>query len=225
MGFYCIVYHVSHKRSYQSTGSYIRVLSVLSTVCHTKGPSNLQVLIYGFLVYCLPGVTQKVLKIYRFLYTGFQCIVYQVSHKRSYQSTGSYIWVFCVLSTGCHTKGPTNLQVLIYGFQCIAYQVSHKMSQKSAGSYIRFFLVYCLPGVTKKVLPIYRFFYMGCYCIAYQVLQKRSYQSTGSYIWVFSVLSTRCHTKGSTNLQVLIYSFQCITYQVSHKRSYPTTGF
>ena len=73
-------------------GSYIRVFSVLSTRCHTKGPTNLQVLIYGFLVYSLPGVTQKVLPIYRFLYT-----------------------VFSVLSTRCHTKGPTNLQVLIYG--------------------------------------------------------------------------------------------------------------
>ena len=52
-------------------GSYIRVFSVLSTRCHTKGPTNLQVLIYGFLVYSLPGVTQKVLPIYRFLYTGF----------------------------------------------------------------------------------------------------------------------------------------------------------
>ena len=62
-GFYCIVYQVSHKRSYQSTGSYIRVFTVLSTRCHTKGPTNLQVLIYGFLVYCLSGVTQKVLPI------------------------------------------------------------------------------------------------------------------------------------------------------------------
>ena len=45
-------------------------------------------------------------------------------------------------------------------------------------------LVYCLPGVTQKVLPIYRFLYMG-----------------------FSVLSTRCHRKGPTNLQVLIDGF------------------
>ena len=88
--------------------------SVLSARCHTKGPTNLQVLIYGFLVYCLPGVTQKVLPIYRFLYmrffvyclqgvtekvlpicrflyTGFYFIVCKVSHKRSPQSTGSYI--------------------------------------------------------------------------------------------------------------------------------------
>ena len=135
--FYHIVFQVSLKKSYQSTGSYIRVFSVLSTRCHTKCPNNLQVLIYGFLMYCLPGVTQKVLPIYRFLYTGFWCIVFQVSHKRSYQSTGSYIWVFSVLPTRCHTKGPTNLQVLIYGF-----------------------LLYCVPGVTQKVLPIYRFFYM-----------------------------------------------------------------
>ena len=173
---------MSHKRSYQSTGSYIWVFTVLSTRCHTKGPTNLQVLIYGFLVYSLPGVTQKVLPIYRFIYMGFYCIVYQVSHKRSYQSTGSYIRVFSVFSTRCHTKGPTNLQVLIYGF-----------------------LVYCLPGVTQKVLPIYRFIYMGFYCIVYQVSHKRTYQSTGSYIRVFSVLSTRCHTKSPTNLQVLIY--------------------
>ena len=269
MGFYCIVYQVSQKRSYESTSSYIWVFTVLSTRCHTKGPTNLQVLIYGFLMFCLPGVTQKVLKIYRFLYTGFQCIVYQVSHKRSYQSTGSQIWVFCVLSTGCHTKGPTNLQVLIYGFQCIAYQVSHKMSQKSAGSYIRVFsvmstmchkkgptnlhfliygfLLYCLPGVTKKVLRINKFLYMGFYCIVYQVSHKGSYQSTGTYIWVFNVLSTRCHTKGPKNLQVLIYGFLvyclagvtqkvlpiyrflymgflCIVYWVSHKRSYQSTG-
>ena len=175
---------MSHKRSYESTGPYIWVLSVLSTRCHTKGPTNLQVLIYGFLVYCLPGVTQKVLPIYRFLYMGFYCIVYQVSHKRSFQSTGSYIRVFSVLSTRCHTKSPTNLQVLIYGV-----------------------LVYCLSGVTQKVLPIYRFLYMGFSCIVYQVLHKSCYQSTGSYIRVNTVLSTRCHTKGPTNLHVLIYGF------------------
>ena len=58
----------------------------------------------------MPGVL-----IYWFLYMGFYCIVYQVSNKRSYQSTGSYIRVFSVLSARCHTKGPTNLQVLIYG--------------------------------------------------------------------------------------------------------------
>ena len=113
--FYCIVYQVSHKTPYQSTGSYIRVLSVLSTRCHTKGPTNLQVLISGFEVYCLPGVTQKVIPIYRLIYT-----------------------VFSVLSTWRYTKGNTNLQVLIYGI-----------------------LVYCLPGVTQKVLAIYRILYMG----------------------------------------------------------------
>ena len=133
---------MSHKSSYQFTGSYIRVFSVLSTRCHSKGPTNLQVLIYGFLLYCLPGVTQNVLPIYRFLYTCFYCIVYQVSQKRSYQSTGSCIQVFSVLSSRCHTKGPTNLQVLIYGY-----------------------LLYCLPGVTQKDLPIYRFIYRGFYCI------------------------------------------------------------
>ena len=127
--------------------------------CHTKGPTNLQVLIYEFLLYCLSGVTQKALPIYRFLYKGFKCIVYQVSHKRSYQSTGSYIRVCSVLPTRCETKGNTNLQVNIYGF-----------------------LVYCLLGITPKVIPIYRF-----------------------YIWDFSVLSTRCHTKGPSYLQVLIY--------------------
>ena len=222
--FYHIVFQVSHKKSYQSTGSYIRVFSVLSTRCHTKCPTNLQVLIYGFLMYCLPGVTQKVLPIYRFLYPGFQCIVLQVSHKRSYQSTGSYIWVFSVLPTRCHTKGPTNQQVLIYGF-----------------------LLYCVPGVTQKILPIYRFLYTGFQCIVYQVSHKSSYQSTGSYIRVFSVLSTRCHSKGPTNLQVPIYRFllyclqgvtqnvlpiysflytcfYCIVYQVSQKRSYQSTG-
>ena len=183
-GFQCITYQVSDKRSYQSTGCYIWVFGVLPTRCHTKGPTNLQVLIYLFLVYCLPGVKQKVLPIYRFLYMGFQCIVYQVSHKRSYQPTGLYIWVFSVLSTRCHTKGPTNLQDHIYGF-----------------------LLYCLPGITHNVLPIYRLLYMGFYCIVYQVSHKKSYLSTGSYIWGFSVLSARCHTKGPTNLQVLIYGF------------------
>ena len=127
---------MSHKRSYQSTGSYIWVFSVLPTRCQTKGPTNLQVLIYVSSLYCVPGVTQKVLRNYRLLYTGFSCIVSEVSHKRSYQSTGSYIRVSTVLSTRCHTKGPTNLQVLIYGF-----------------------LVYCLPGYTQKVLPTYRFLY------------------------------------------------------------------
>ena len=39
-----------------------------------------------------------------------------------------------------------------------------------------------------------------------------------------SVLSTRYHTKGPTNLQVLIYVFECIVLQVSHKRSYQSTG-
>ena len=117
--------------SCESTGSDIQVFSVLSIRCHTKFPTNLQVLIYLFLVYCLRGVRQKVLRIYRFLYMGFYCIVYQVSHKRSYQSTGSYIWVFTVLSTRCHTKSPSYLQFLIY-----------------------WVLVYCLPGVTQKVLQI-----------------------------------------------------------------------
>ena len=117
-----------------------------STRCHTKGATNLQVLIYGFLLYGLQGDTQKVLPIYRFLYAVFQCIVYQVSHKRSYQSRGSYIQIFRVLSTSFHTKGPTNLQVLIYRF-----------------------LLYCVPGGTQKVLPIYRFQYMGFQFIAYQV--------------------------------------------------------
>ena len=175
---------MSHKRSYQSTFSYIRVFSILPTRCHTKGPTNqqvliygsftvlcsrchtkspanLEVLIYGILVYCLPGVTQKVLPIYMFLYTGF-----------------------CVLSTRCHTKDPTNLQVLMYGF-----------------------LAYCLPGVTQKVIQIYRFLYIYFQCIAYQVSHKRSYQDTGSYIQAFSVLSTRWHRKGPTNLQVLVYGF------------------
>ena len=152
---------MSQKRSYQSTGSFIQVFTVLLTRCYRKGPTNLQVLIYGFLVYCLPGVTQKVLPIYRFLYT-----------------------VFSVLPTRCHTKGPKNLQVFKYGF-----------------------LVYCLQAVTQKVLPIYRFLYMGFYCIVYQVSHKRSYQSKGSYIWVFTVLSTRCHTKGPTNVHFLIYRF------------------
>ena len=138
MGFYCIVYQASHKMSYQSTGSYTRAFTVLSTRCHKKGPTDLQVLMYRFSVYSLPGVKQKVLPIYRFLYMGFYCIVYQVSHKTSYQSTGSYIGVFTVLSTRCHTTGPTNVQVYIDGF-----------------------LVYCLPGVTQKVLRIYRSLYMG----------------------------------------------------------------
>ena len=146
MGFQCFVYRVSHKWSYQSTGCYMCIFSVLPTRCHTKGPTNLQAVIYRLLVYCLLGVTEKVLSIYRLLYTGFQCIVYQVSHKRCHQSTGSYIPVFSVLSTGCHTKGPTNLQVLVYGF-----------------------LLYCLPRVKQKVLPIYSVQYMGFQFIAYQV--------------------------------------------------------
>ena len=181
MYYQCIAYQVSHKRSYQSTGSYIQSFSVLSTRCHRKGLTNLQVLIYGLLQYCLPGVTQNVLPINRFLYTCFYCIVYQVSQKRSYQSTGSYIQVFSVLSTRCHTKCPTNLLVLIHVL-----------------------LLHCLPGVTKKVLPIYRFLCTGFLCIVYQVSKKRSYQSTGFYIWVFTALSTRCPTKLPTNLQVLI---------------------
>ena len=175
---------MSHKSSYQSTGSYIRVFNVLSTRCHTKLPTNLQVLIYGFLLYCLPGVTQNLLPICRSLYRGFYCIVYKVSKMRSYQSTDSYRRVFSVLATRYHTKGPTNRQVLIYGF-----------------------LLYCLPGVTQKVLLIYRFLYTGFHCIVFQVSHKRSYESTGSYIQVFSLLSAKCHTKGATNLQVLIYRF------------------
>ena len=201
MGFQCFVYWVSHKRSYQSTGSYICIFSVLPTRCHTKGPTNLLAFIYRLLVYCLPGVTQKVLPIYRFLYMGFQCFVYWVSHKRSYQSTGSYICIFSVLPTRCHRKGPTNLQAFIYRL-----------------------LVYCLPGVTEKVLPIYRFLYTGFQCIVYQVSHKRSHQSTGSYIRVFTVWSTRWHTKGPKNLQVLIQGFQCIVYHVSQKRSYQSRG-
>ena len=226
MGSQCIVYQVSHKRSYQSTGSYIWVFSVLSTRCHTKGPTNLQVLIYGFLLYCLPGVAQKVLPIYRFLYTGFQCIVYKVSHKKSYQSTCSYLWGFSVLSTRCHTKVLPIYRFLYMGFSCIVYQVLHKSCYQSTGSYIRVntvlstrchtkgptnlqvdiqgFLLYCLQGVIQEVLPIYRFLQMGLQCIVYQVSHKRSYQSTGSYIWVFSVLSARSHTRLPTNLQVLI---------------------
>ena len=79
--------------SYQFTASYLWVFTVLSTRCHKNGPTHLQVLIYGVLLYWQLGVTQKVLKIYRLLYMGFS-----------------------VLLTRCHTKGPTNLQVLIYGF-------------------------------------------------------------------------------------------------------------
>ena len=248
-GFQFIVYQLSHKRSYQSTGSHIWVFSVLYKRCHTKDLTNLQVPIYRILVSCLAGVTQKVPLIYKFLYTGFQCIAYQVSQKRFSHSTGSYIWIFNVLSARSHTKGPANLHVLIYGF-----------------------LLYCLPGVTQMVLPIYRFLYTCFYCIGNQVLHKRSYQSTGSYIRAFSVLLIRCHTKGPTNLLFLIYlflayclqgvtqkvlrfvdfyrflytglllysvpgvtqkvlpiqrflytGFQCIVYQVSHKRSYQST--
>ena len=156
----------------------------MSTRSHTKCPTNQQVLIHVLLLYCLPGVTKKVLPVYRFLDTGLQCIVNQVSLKMSYQSTGSYTRAFTVLSTRCHKKGPTNLQVLMYRFS-----------------------VYSLPGVKQKVLPIYRFLYMGFYCIVYQASHKTSYQSTFSYIGVFTVLSTRCHTTGPTNLQVLIDGF------------------
>ena len=108
---------------------------------------------------------------------------------------------FSVLSTRCHTKGPTNLQVLIYLFQCIVFQVSHKRSYQSTGSYIwnfsfrntsRIFGMFVnhnsqsLFGEWRSMprILIYWFLYMG-----------------------FSVLSTQCHTKGLTNLQVLIYGF------------------
>ena len=171
-------------RSYQSTGSYRWVFIVLATRCHTKGPTNLQFLINGFLMYCLPGVTQKVILIYRFLYTGFHCIVFQVSHKRSYESTGSYIQVFSLLSPKCHTKGPTNIQVLIYDFFTVLSTRCYTKGATNLQFVIYRFLVYCLPGVTQKVLPISRYLYT-----------------------VFSVLPTRCHTKGPTNLQVLIYLF------------------
>ena len=359
MGFYCIAYQVSHKRSYQSTCSYIRDVSirntsrrfkmflnhsrqllfeecrsmlviliywflymgfsVLSTRCHTKSPTNLLVLIFGFqcfvfqvsrkrsfqstgsyiwlLVYCLPGVTQKVLPIQRFLYMGFffqeyikniwdvrqpqqpitiwrvqkyaghlnllvliygfQCIVYQLSHKRSYQSTGSYIWDFSfrntsrrfgmylnhnsqslfgecrsmpgiliywfllmgfsVLSTRCHTKGPTNLQVLKYGF-----------------------LLYCLLFVAQKVLPMYRFLFMGFFFQEYikkiwdvpQQQQPITIWRLQKYVLIywflymgFCVLSTRCHTKGPTNLQVLTHGiFLLGIHQEDFGCSSTTTG-
>ena len=141
-------------------------------MCRTKGSTNVQVLIYGIF---LLGIHQEdlgcsstttanhyleiaevCLNLLVLIY-GFLCIVYQVSHKRSYQSTGSYTWDFSfrntsrreisdvpqpqqpitiwrvqkyagrlnllflymgfrVLSTRCHTKGVTNLQVLIYGY-------------------------------------------------------------------------------------------------------------
>ena len=153
---------MSHKRSYQSTGSYIRDFSVMCSTCHTKGPTNLEVLTYGvFTVMCLRCHTKGPTNLPVFKYV-----------------------VFSVLFTRCHTKGSTNLQVLVYGF-----------------------LVYCLPGVTQKVLPICRFCYTGFYCIVYHVSHKRFYQSTGSSIWVSSLLPTRCDTKGPTNLQVLLYGF------------------
>ena len=130
-----------------------------------------------------------------------------MSHKRSYQSTCSYIRVFSVLSTRCHTKGPTNLQVLIYGtFTALCSRCDTK-GPANLQVLIYGFLVYCLPGVTQKVLPIYMFLYTGFLCIVYQVSHKRSYQSTDSYVCVFSILSIRCHTKGPTNQQVLTYRF------------------
>ena len=219
MSFYCIVYQVSHKWSYPSTDSYIRVFTVLATRCHTKGPTNLQSLIYGVLVYCLPGVTQKVLPIYSFLYTGFQCIVLKVSHKRSYQSTGSYIRVFSVLSTRSHTKGPTNLQVLIYGsFTALCSRCDTK-GPANLQILIYGFLMYCLPGVTQKVLPSYMFLYTGFLCIVYQVSHKRSYQSTGSYVWVFAYCLSGVTQKVLQIYRFLYMYFQCISYQVSHKRS------
>ena len=42
----------------------------------------------------------------------------------------------------------------------------------------------------KKVLPIYRFLYMGFCCIPYQVSHKRFFQSTSSYIREFSFRNT-----------------------------------
>ena len=130
-------------------------------------------------MYCLPGVTQKVLLIYWFLYMGFYCIVYQASDKMSYQSTGSYTRAFTVLSTRCHKKGPTNLQVLMYSFSVYSVPGPNKRSYQSTGFYIWVFTVlstrchtklpkkstgsyigvlqYCLQGVIEQVLPMYRF--------------------------------------------------------------------
>ena len=127
-------------------------------------------------MYCLRGVTQKVLPIYRFLYIGFFCIAYQVSHKRFYQSTASYIRDFSFINTlrrfGMYLNH--NSQSLFGEYRSMPGVLNYWF-------YI-FILVYCLPVVTQMVLPIYRILYIA-----------------------FSVLSTRCHTKGPTNLQVIIY--------------------
>ena len=146
--------------------------------------------------YCFAyQVSHKGLKIYRFLYTGF---LFQEYIKKIWDvpQPQQSITIWRVQKYA----GRLNLLVLMYGFQCIVYQVSQKRPYQATGSYI-WVLVCCVPGVTRKVLPIYRFLYMG-----------------------FNVLCSRCHTKGPTNLQVLIYGFQCIVYQVSHKRSQQFTG-
>ena len=156
-GFQCIVYPVSHKRSYQSTGSYIWLL-----------------------VYCLPGVTQKVLPIQRFLDTGF---FFQDYMKKIWDvpQPQQPITIWRVQKYAVRL----NLFLLIYGFQCTVYQVSHKRSYQSSGSYI-WVLVYCVPGVTQKVPTNLQVLVYVFQCIVYQVSHKRSYQSTCSYRWDFS---------------------------------------
>ena len=192
MGFYCIAYQVSHKRSYQSSCSYIRDVSIRNTSRRFKMFLN-----HSRQLLFEECRSMLVILYYWFLYMGFS-----------------------VLSTRCHTKSPTNLLVLIFGFQCIVFQVSRKRSYQSTGSYI-WLLVYCLPGVTQKVLPIcsyIRDFSFRSTSRRFGMFHNQNSQSLFGecrsmpgiliywFLYIgFSVLSTRCHTKGSSNLQVLIY--------------------
>ena len=98
---------------------------------------------------------KKVLPIYRFLYMGFCWIPYQVSHKRFFQSTSSYIREFSFRNTS-RRFGLLSTTIANH------YLESAEVCRASLfiGSYI-WVLVYCLPGVTENVLSIYRFLYMG----------------------------------------------------------------
>ena len=204
---------MSHKRSYQSTGSYLWVS-----------------------VYCVPGIIQKVIAIYRFL-----------------------LIFFSVLSARSHTKSSTNLQVLIYGMfllgihqedlECSSTTTANHYLESAEvcrvsyfiGSYI-WVLVYCVPGVTKNVLPIYRFSYIFLLvCCLLGITQNfppiYRFLYTGFFfkeyikkIWdvpqpqqpitIWRVQKYARHL----NLLALMYGFSCIVYQVSHKRFFESTG-
>ena len=67
-------------------------------------------------------------------------------------------------------------------------------------------LVYCLPGVTQKVLPIYRFLFM-CLSVSCYRCHTKGPTNLQVLFMCLSVFRSRYHTKGPTNLQVLIYRF------------------